>query len=133
GTEVTLDKSEVNSLAIGVIKEFYQLYQLFSKAAESHVEFYLPYEDQYEYDENVFLTDLFNQNSKIQFHFLKGRVAIQGFHWINMLLRDIYFGVSDSTSLIVDPEFYTNCIERAAFHKEQMKWNKKVFGAVNVG
>lgn len=133
GKVIQLNKDEVNNLAKGIINEFKLLYQLFARETEKYVSIYLPDQNRYEYEENVFLTDLFNSDAKMQHEIENGRLIVKGMHWINMLLRDIYFESPDSTSIIVDRHFEEQCVNRAEFHKKQWNWNKKVFGSINAG
>lgn len=133
GKPVQLKEEEIKNLARGIINDFKILYQLFAKKAEQYVSFYLPYENKYEYEENVYMTNLFESGPKMQSKVEDGKLMVEGIHWINMLLRDVYFGTSDSTSIIIDDAFKEQCENRAEFHKKQWEWNIKVFGNIHAG
>lgn len=133
GNDIRLSKKEVNNLTIGIIHEFNLLYKRFAEEAEGYIRFYLPKKECYNYNENIEMADLFNGNNKLKLEYHKPVYKVLGMHWINMLIKDLYFGTTDSTTIIAEEEFEKECLQRAEFHKEQWKWNKNVFGNIHAG
>lgn len=133
GKSIQLSKKEVDSLAKGIISEFNLLYRKFVSEAEKHVSFYLPSEDSYSYNVNVDMAELFNKGKNLHQEVRNSTLKVYGMHWINKLIKDLYFGTGDTTAIIADDQFKEACLSRATFHKHQWVWNKKVFGSIHAG
>lgn len=133
GKSIELSSKEVQNLAKGIIKEFRVLYRLFASEAEKYISFYLPENSSYQYEQNVTMSDLFAQNKHFTQKISSSEIRVEGMHWINKLMKDLYFGTTHSTAIVAQSDFKEACKKRAWFHKKQWEWNKNIFGTIHAG
>lgn len=133
GDHVELSGNEKQKLLQGLIRECHIIYRAFSESVASSVHFYLPGVNDYLYQQGLECTKLFEEHASPMFQTTGTRGQLEGFHWVNRFLRDLYFLPRGELSMSMDVKLRQAIEDRSRFIREVWRWNATIFGTIHAG
>lgn len=133
GEMIQLGNEELTKVMQGLMAEGHALYLAFASKLERSVHYYLPDNLQYEYLPGIHLTRLFSTDLSLNTHRTSKGLELTGFHWMNQMLRDLYFRPEGDVSVLMESGFRQAIERRTRFQRDVWRWNRDVFGSIHAG